>query len=140
MSEKPLEPLVVEIRDATEADQPFIFDSWRHVYRFRKPRRWDDYTYQDFMTDRMNRLFKRAVTKVAHFPDHPDDLVGWACAEPPLLHYIFVKKVYQGQGVARLLLAHVGIIGHQNVYCTHWAPRQNQVKLEDYITFLNREV
>ena len=137
--DKPDEPLLVNIRKAGPADLAFAFDTWRHSYKHQKPLTWDDKTYNLFMSDRMRRLHKRATILVATFVDYDDDLVGWVCAEPPLLHYVFVKKIYQNQGVARQLIAAAGFPQDAPVFCTHWTFKNNVVKLP-HITFLNCEV
>jgi GNAT superfamily N-acetyltransferase len=63
-----------------------------------------------YWTDRHNittGLLRRSRLVLAHLPDEPDLFVGWACATPGLLHYVYVKLPYQRMGVARRLLESV---------------------------------
>lgn len=41
---------------------------------------------------------------VATPPDDLDLIIGWACGEAPVVHFVYVKPPYRGQGVARALV------------------------------------
>lgn len=55
-----------------------------------------------------------SVLRVAHVPDEPDSLLGWAALENgvrgqvmPCLHYVYVRSVGRKQGIASALLRDV---------------------------------
>lgn len=97
--------------------EAFVMNSWMNSWAVGRT-----YTERHVPMDRAlagHRRFVEAAlascgAKVAVIADDPDIFVGWACAEavdPDVgcLHFMFVKKKFRGCGVARTLLASVGV-------------------------------
>jgi len=55
--------------------------------------------------DLIDRLMHRAEMRVACSVTRHDTIVGWACVEPAVVHYVFVREEFRCNGVARRLLA-----------------------------------
>ncbi len=49
-------------------------------------------------------LLERSITLIACMPDEPNIIFGFAIAEPPQLHFVFVKADFQRLGIARALI------------------------------------
>ena len=95
------------IAPATEAQLPFVLDSWAR-------------SYQPFMPDYARtygmgkwgwtqwcaeRLVHMSPVLVAALEDVPDVALGWACGEPGLVHWCYVKQPARGHGIASELMA-----------------------------------
>lgn len=106
-------------RPATEPDARFILGSWLASYRnahqagLISRERWND-----VMGIELRDVLLRpgCVTRIAYNPGAADpglDAYGWIAGEPsrrePLVHYCYVKHPYRRMGIARGLLAALGI-------------------------------
>lgn len=138
--EKPEKPeLPIEIREATDADFPFILDSWRKSYREVHATRFPKIPFGPIFDERTKRLRGRANWLVACAPDDRDYIFGWICGEPPMLHYVYVKKPYRGYGVAkRLIMSDWGV---SVPGATHWTPLAQKVyNPKGRLTIYNQEL
>lgn len=104
-----VEKLPAIIRPAIPADEAFVFDSWLNSYRnspFSKNIRTT--LYFEEHRKLIQRICAKATVICAVNPEDGNHIYGWACAEPehplPVIHYVFVKDLYRGFGVARLLI------------------------------------
>lgn len=100
---------MLERRDPTGEDVGFVVDSWRQSYVFAGAvRGMDRDEYFTEMGRAINALLARpdVELRVVVDTDKPagSDVVGWAAFEGATLHYVYVRKGYRGQGVARMLL------------------------------------
>lgn len=100
----------LSIRRATEADVGIIVASWQQgCYG------------SEFWGDKAVRLgdFKRGHRRViarclldacivACDEIDPRVVIGWACGAPGVLHYVYVKRKFRGDGIARALLDAIG--------------------------------
>lgn len=119
------EPLPIAIRDVREDDWPFIYDSWvgsfvQHNSRKRR-------SQIDATRATIDALKQRADFKVACLTKELDYIVGFACAEAPVLHYVVVKAPFRGQGVAQQLAAALGLARHSQIFCTHWTSYASKI-------------
>ena len=64
---------------------------------------------------------KRAETRIACLRDQPETILGYAVLEGRTLQYIFVKRDFRGEGLARSLIA--DLLDGQPVTYTHRAWR-----------------
>lgn len=93
----------VAIRLGRPSDLPYVVDTWVKRGHTRHER-------LGAATARVRALLARpdTVLRVAVLPDDEDAIIGWAAvsaADPPELHYVYVRKDARNQGVARILLA-----------------------------------
>lgn len=127
MSSAPVDVLTVVIRDVEPGDWPFIDDSWVRSLAFcqreRPARGWFDRLHL-----RIARLKERgAKFKIAVDPDDRDQILGWACAEKPVVHYCFVKLPFREQGIARQLLAELDMADSRHVLCSEWTTYASKI-------------
>ena len=108
-----------ELRDAGPDDIPFVRSTWLRDYRERSSfaRRIADSEYQTFHRLLLDRISSRARTVVAFDAQAPEVLWGWACAEPHVLHYVFVKRPFRNMKLGAQLLHAVGF--NDGDYYTH---------------------
>jgi GNAT superfamily N-acetyltransferase len=88
---------------ATEEHWHCILKSWLRAY------------VQSCRSDR--NYYTRKHTEIHHYkergadfivatpPDDKDLIIGWGCGEKPVVHFVYVKPPYRGQGVARVIVA-----------------------------------
>lgn len=120
--------LTVVIRDAGGSDWPFIKDSWASSLRGNKRSDGDDLTPTDAplahgwyrkIKERVSGLRMRGATfLVACDPTDTSQIIGWVCFEKPVLHYVFVKIYFRGQGIARQLIAPMA--DQKTLLCSAW--------------------
>lgn len=89
-------------------DLAFVIDSWRQSF-------WDAPAMRGMLRDeyfreqeaRIYRLLAHPAAKLKVARDEQDAelVLGWALLEPPVLHYVLVRKALRGNGIARALLA-----------------------------------
>lgn len=129
-----LPPLEFNVREMREGDWNFVAHSWKRSYRTQKTS-WPANFYDAEMQKRLDKLSNRATFLLAVDVEDPDQIFGWACAEDPLLHFVFVKKAFRRQKIATTLIEKLG----GPVLCTHWT--QHAKKLKESLTCLvNREI
>lgn len=124
--------LTAAVRDfARETDENFVYDSWGNSYRDACIAAWgpmDKAVYYKRLGRRIAALLIRgAELKLAVDPADPLLFLGWICAEPPLLHYVYVKRAYRGQGIALSLLAACGLASERTLLCTSWTPYADRI-------------
>lgn len=100
------------VRDATEADVPFVSDTWKHSYRKGglSPN-CAGVLYWEGQHALVARLLSRSMVRVAFNPHAPGQLFGWCCFEAVdqlgVLHFVYVKAPFRGYGIARELVSAV---------------------------------
>ena len=97
---------MINIRDAGGGDAAFIFATWLRSLYFGSSffRRIDKDTYFDKYKLVVSALLAMATIKIACLSEDQDVVVGYAVYEGPVLHWVYVKKNWRKQGVARLLV------------------------------------
>lgn len=124
--------LTVAVRDfVMERDGNFVFHSWGNSYRDAALGAWGDIpkaTYYKRVRGRIEALIKRgAELKIACDPDDANIILGWMCAEAPVLHYAYVKEAYRRQGIALSLLAACELSSPRVIPCSHWTPFAEEI-------------
>lgn len=117
--------LTSTVRDyEKDRDEGLVYHSWSNSYREAVQHRWGDiplYSYYKRMRASIDALLARgAEVKIACDPDDQNLIMGWACAEPPALHYVYVKEVYRRQGIGASLVRACGLSSSQVIPCSHW--------------------
>lgn len=116
--------LTCAVRDYDPAtDEACVYKAWLNSYQAPAMRMWalDARSYYRRMRMRVDALLRRgADLRMAVDPDDRNVILGWGCAEPPVLHYVYVKEAYRHQGIALTLLAALGLAQEKKIVCTHW--------------------
>ena len=97
------EKLAFELRPLEESDWNCVLKSWMRAYRATRPT-WRDYYTQKHHEIEVYRQ-RGALFLVACDPDDKTTIFGWACIEDPVVHFIYVKPYFRGQGIAKALVA-----------------------------------
>lgn len=105
------------IRDATATDIPFVYSSWLKSYRYDSY--MGKYINPGIFKDRykyvIDHILLKSHVSIATSSDDPYLIMGYIVFEPGLLHYIFVKDVFEKNGIARILYD----FADQPKICTH---------------------
>ena len=110
--------LTAIVRPAGKGDWGFVIDSWTRSLSASRHRVRP--TFSRRITDRIYALRRRKASfSVAVDPEHTDQILGWACAEHPILHYVFVKELYREQGIGLFLLADLQFT-KSPILCSEW--------------------
>lgn len=99
------------VRAACEGDLDWLLSTWRDSYRGAgevQGMPWP--LYREAIRRRSERLLRAVGGVVACDPEDVTNLVGWACGDAKLLHYVYVRHQpsFRGMGVARALVAALG--------------------------------
>lgn len=104
------------IRKAEQVDYAFITDSWMKSTRDEP---WSGVIPNNMamavLVETIRQLVTRgAVIHVACNPERENQVIGWLCSEPGrngerVVHHMYTKRTFRRMGVAKQLLAHVGL-------------------------------
>jgi GNAT superfamily N-acetyltransferase len=118
--------LVPTLRTVVQDDWAYIMDSFKKSYRELGEEQYiPAHLYWPEVTNRLEnwRQDKGVEFRIAADPEDSNFIWGWSCVEGPVLHYVFVRKSAQGQGVARMLTADLP----RPIACTHWTKIAEEV-------------
>lgn len=114
----------IRLRPATEADVPFIFNSWLKCYRHSNNTRGCEnpvYFAQHHIL--LEGLCKRARIMIACNENDIAQIYGYVCSETVedvlVIHFLYVKEMYRKFGVAAILAADAGFKREAPVFYTH---------------------
>lgn len=114
----------VQIRTATEADIPFIFNSWLKSYRssaFAKP--ISNPVYFDFQHKVIEKLLQRSQVFMLCSTQDSAQVYGYVVTEEvdgvKVLHYCYIKYAFRGMGLCSSLLKHANLSKEQGGFYTH---------------------
>lgn len=98
----------VQIRKATEADVPFIFNSWLKSFKGSNAvKNVPGPVYFDFHHKAIEKLLQRSQVEVLCAPDDQSQVFGYVVHETvegvKVLHYAYVKYAFRGMGLCSLL-------------------------------------
>jgi GNAT superfamily N-acetyltransferase len=107
-----VEPTIsVIVRSGKPIDHDYIGHTWvrndSHTARSKECRRCYFYEQPRLIDLILGRT--TSIVKVAHLEDDEDAIMGFAVAEPGVLHYLYVRKEVRRQGIARKLMSYVGL-------------------------------
>jgi len=105
---------VIPLRPAVETDLGLIFSSWLKSYWATRPPEMTAVASGLYFSDQghhgvIERILGRTGAIVAHVPDDPDTIMGWACIEDDCLHYVYVREIWRRKGVAKALVGAVPV-------------------------------
>ena len=107
------------IRKIKPLDHDFIYHSWLHSVKC--PTKAVTGMTRCLIDD----LVRQDAIQVWCPDDDPDHIIGWMAhgtlEETPLLHFIFVKKNFRKNGVARDLLRKIYPDVGSAIFCTFWS-------------------
>lgn len=99
-------------------DYNFVRQSWLRNYRETGPaKKQPQRSFYRYHHDIVDGLLHRPDTRVwvASLTTDPDRIYGWLCTSEAwqpriqVVHYVYVKSMYRGNGLARRLFARAGI-------------------------------
>ena len=124
--------LPITIRPLIANDLNFVYDTWLMSYRNTlMPEGGARDKFYRMMRKRVSMLLLRgAKALVAVDPSEPDYIYGFICAEENLLHYVYVKDAYRGNGVSLQLTAEAGLGGASPLFCTHWSTAFDRISIK----------
>ena len=102
----------IGVRLATDADLPFIQDSWHRSAMRQLP------TYAEhwglgraqWLSQQISHCIRTGLVFVAVVEDYPDVVLGWTCVAPTdVAHYVYVKHDARRMGIAKELLRGCGL-------------------------------
>lgn len=116
--------LPVVIRDAVEADVPFIFNSWLKSFRNGSfPKGTDNSIYFTEQHKLIERLLKTCSVKIAADPKDPQNIFGYIVFEQIdgiwVFHYAYTKHSFRALGVARELARSLDHDFNTAAICSH---------------------
>lgn len=122
-TQNPLKSQVL-IRDASEADVPFIFNSWLKSYRNASLcRSITNPVYFTFQHQLIEELLKHSFVKVVHTASDPNQLLAYLVYSEvegiKIVHYAYVKHAFRNMGICSMLLQDAAIAGG---FYTHETP------------------
>lgn len=96
----------VQLRNATETDVPFIFNSWLKSYRSSAlAGKISNPVYFQFQHQAIERLLKRSQVKMLCSAQDPNDLKGYVVFEQIdgvlVLHYAYIKHSFRRLGLLK---------------------------------------
>lgn len=99
----------IRIREVTEADIGFVFNSWLKSYRYSFfAKIVPNSVYFSGHHKLMENLIHKGKLLIACNPEDPSQIYGYICAEHVqdilVVHYIYVKQTYRMLGVGKALL------------------------------------
>ena len=114
----------VQIRSATEADVPFIFNSWLKSYKgSHAVKAISAPVYFDFHHRAIEKLLQRSQVLVLCSPDDSTQVFGYLVHESvesvPVVHYAYVKYAFRGMGLCSMLLKQAGLEKQSGGFYTH---------------------
>jgi GNAT superfamily N-acetyltransferase len=111
------------LRDSLPSDEPWIFSSWlRQLRRERSYELVANEQLFDAGHRRIERLLRSSRTVVAVDPVASENLLGYLCADDAAVHWCYVKSVYRGFGLGRVLLdvaRHEELHAGLPIVCSH---------------------
>jgi hypothetical protein len=107
----------IEFRDMCELDKPFIYSTWLKNYKSTSlhAKKINDSVFFKNHHDLITRIMNKpgTVVTVAHAHRDPDNIYGYLAYETiegkDVVHYVYVKGVYQRLGIAKALFSYEGI-------------------------------
>jgi len=94
-------------REMIEADRAYVMSTWIRSYHTARPvKNLSPRVYYDGQRAMIERILQRgAGVLVAADPAYPETVIwGWICAEPHVVHYVYVRPEMRRLGYGRELL------------------------------------
>ena len=133
----------IHIRGAQQGDLPMIFSAWTRALRVGRPKRFEGHgvveegryvalpkgramaphLWARVLQALVGQMAEEGSVAVAYHPAAPVVVVGWIAFDldpldgegRPALHFVWTRKEFRRQGVARLLLQYAGGLAGQRL-------------------------
>lgn len=99
---------LIAIRDAVDADKPFILATWLRGLRFGNdwfltidPKAYFK-SYHDVIANIINK--SHTTIKIACLKEDPNVILGYCVYNNNAIHWVFVKKAWRSIGIAKNLV------------------------------------
>lgn len=114
----------VQIRNATEADVPFIFNSWLKSYRgSSSAKAVSNPVYFEFQHKAIEKLLQRSQVFMLCSAEDSTQVYGYIVTEEveqvPIMHYCYVKYAFRGMGLCSALMKHAKLDKNKGGFYTH---------------------
>ena len=119
MEEHSTLPFVPQVRRLAPEDLGFVFSTWlKHLKQHSHlTRNISNTVFFPHYHKTIEKLLARSIVVVAHQPDEPNTILGYAVLEPPTIHWVYVKGPWRRFGIAKLMLSGIDL---PNCSFTHW--------------------
>jgi len=123
----PADPLPFDLREGTEADRPFIFDTWLLSAKDSQPARQAGRHFVAWHKAEMRGVLSwpSTVVRVCCPEDDPDTILGWTVKSlvfPERLYYVYVRANTRRLGISKMLVA--DLLDRRDVLCAARLPRE----------------
>lgn len=117
----------ISIRDVTQSDVNFIFNSWLKSFRAgRLASKVDNSVYYAEQHKVIEKLIANGTTHIACDPNEPGEIYGYVNYQMIdgvfVMHYIYTKHTFRNMGIARQLLKHIKHDFKTAACCSHLSP------------------
>lgn len=115
----------IEFRQATTADEAFIFDSWlRSQWKLDAREKMPSTIFFAGQRQRIDRLLPRSRVIIAYSPADATEALGYVVAEASwktaCVHWLYVKSTFRRLGIAsRLLQVTLAMCNASNLQHSH---------------------
>lgn len=100
------------IRKAVTSDYTFIMDSWMRSYRKSPDSNLPDCLFFPTYRTIAAKLLQCSTCEVIVAPDNQDAILGYIVYDKGIVHWIYIKRDFRENGLAKLLIERVGpVIG-----------------------------
>jgi hypothetical protein len=110
--------LPVTVRLSEDGDSALVYDSWIRSYKatyMPLGKRGDIRRLCDRVRAHVAKVLANGMVYVACNPEDTSQVYGWCAVQRtqagPILHYVYVKRPYRGNGVC-----------HKLLLCARWVP------------------
>ena len=98
----------VALRPKQADDESFIYSSWLRSYRSSPiVTHMNNDVYYDNHKLVIKKLLEISDVMIACNPEDPDQIYGFICYEPGIIHYLYVKYPFRKMGLAKYLLSSI---------------------------------
>lgn len=96
----------LQIRNFHPTDESFIFDSWAKSFFEDSPfcKYLTHHEFQQQHIPIIGHLMRRAQIRILSEKASPELIVGYIVFQPYRLHYLYIKEVFRGMGLAKKLI------------------------------------
>lgn len=91
-----------------QTDEEFIFDSWLRCYRKSPDSHLPDEVFFPLYRGIIKHLMVHSKVEVLCIPENEDAILGYIVYDPSVVHWIYIKRDFRGQGLGKLLIDRAG--------------------------------
>jgi len=111
---------MIEYRGPDGDDLHFVLSSWLQSYRLSSPCiNIPPHVYFKEQESKIKNLIVDSQLLIACNKLDPGQIFGWACFQPDVFHYVYVKSTFRKNGIARELFRRSGMPTDKEFFYTH---------------------